>query len=463
MARLAILGGGFMGGALAEGLIDSGWSAQDIVVAEIREARRSSPGPSQGARTADARDAELRLERAVRCQAAGHPDRSSPASLPRSRRPSSRSRSAPASAPRCSSARSARFPSSAPCPTRRRRSARARPRSPAAASPRTITFAAALNILSTVGRVVVVEESQLDAVTAVSGTGPAYVFYLAEALIAAAQKEGLSKEQAYVLVYQTFVGASELLSHDPAGPAELRARVTSPGGTTQAAIEYLEQNGWRRSSSRRCTGRGSGRRSWAERRDEIAASARSRAGSSLLHRPRSPGRRNRELAQPRLVDLDACRLLDRQLPVADLERTIDDLGVELQEERELAGVIDAGERGERAARAVPIVVDACDPTINALAARVRQLEHLARLLVAGARRLEIQDVEGVEPELAAEVTQRKRRVVGDERQHPPRAAPRGRAPARSAAALPPTGRPALASRVSVTAAVSGSSVSLAST
>ena len=78
-----------------------------------------------------------------------------------------------------------------------------------------------------------------------SGTGPAYVFYLAESLIAAAQKEGLSKEQAYVLVYQTFVGASELLSHDPAGPAELRARVTSPGGTTQAAIEYLEKNGWR--------------------------------------------------------------------------------------------------------------------------------------------------------------------------------------------------------------------------
>ena len=106
-------------------------------------------------------------------------------------------------------------------------------------------LAAALNILCTVGRVVVVEESQMDAVTAVSGTGPAYVFYLAEALIAAAQKEGLSKEQAYVLVYQTFVGASELLSHDPAGPAELRARVTSPGGTTQAAIEYLEQNGWR--------------------------------------------------------------------------------------------------------------------------------------------------------------------------------------------------------------------------
>jgi pyrroline-5-carboxylate reductase len=47
-----------------------------------------------------------------------------------------------------------------------------------------------------------------------------------------------------VLVYQTFVGASEFLSHDPAGPAELRARVTSPGGTTQAAIEFLQANDW---------------------------------------------------------------------------------------------------------------------------------------------------------------------------------------------------------------------------
>ncbi len=105
-------------------------------------------------------------------------------------------------------------------------------------------LATALNILSTVGRVIVVEESQMDAVTAVSGSGPAYVFYLAEALISAAEKEGLTREQAYVLVCQTFAGAAALLLHDPAGPAELRARVTSPGGTTQAAMEFLEQHDW---------------------------------------------------------------------------------------------------------------------------------------------------------------------------------------------------------------------------
>ena len=84
----------------------------------------------------------------------------------------------------------------------------------------------------------------MDAVTAVSGTGPAYVFLLAEALIEAAVAEGLDREQAHLLVYQTFVGAAHLLRHESAGPAELRRRVTSPNGTTHAAITHLEQAGW---------------------------------------------------------------------------------------------------------------------------------------------------------------------------------------------------------------------------
>ena len=102
----------------------------------------------------------------------------------------------------------------------------------------------AFNILSAVGKAIIVQESQMDAVTAVSGTGPAYVFYLAEALIEAAMKEGLTREQAYALTYQTFVGASQLLQHDHAGPAELRMRVTSPNGTTHAAITHLQSKGW---------------------------------------------------------------------------------------------------------------------------------------------------------------------------------------------------------------------------
>jgi pyrroline-5-carboxylate reductase len=245
MPRLAILGGGFMGGALAEGLIDSGWSAADLVVAEIREARRAFlEDHLKVATTDDALDAARRassvlfavkpqdIQPCLEAVAAAF----SPAKLAISI---------------CAGVRTGlleRVLGDVPV-------IRAMPNTPAAIGQGATAIArgrfakddhlaTALNILSTVGRVVVVDESQMDAVTAVSGTGPAYIFYLAEALISAAQKEGLSKEQAYVLVYQTFVGASELLSHDPAGPAELRARVTSPGGTTQAAMEYLEQSGW---------------------------------------------------------------------------------------------------------------------------------------------------------------------------------------------------------------------------
>ena len=247
MPRLAILGGGFMGGALAEGLIDSGWAPEDLIVAEIRSARRAFLEdhlklPTTENASAAVRDAEsvlfaIKPQDVQRCL-----DTVAPAFSPGKLAISI-----------CAGVRTRHFESVlGDVPV-----IRAMPNTPAAIGQGATAIArgrfakddhlaAALNILSTVGRVVVVEEAQMDAVTAVSGTGPAYVFYLAEALISAAQKEGLTKEQAYVLVYQTFVGASELLSHDPAGPAELRARVTSPGGTTQAAIEYLEKNEWLR-------------------------------------------------------------------------------------------------------------------------------------------------------------------------------------------------------------------------
>ena len=84
----------------------------------------------------------------------------------------------------------------------------------------------------------------MNAVTAVSGTGPAYVFLLVEALIDAARKEGLDSEQAHVLAYQTVLGSARLLLHDASGPADLRARVTSPGGTTHAAVSYPESQRW---------------------------------------------------------------------------------------------------------------------------------------------------------------------------------------------------------------------------
>ncbi|MFP3914889.1 MAG: pyrroline-5-carboxylate reductase [Actinomycetota bacterium] len=103
----------------------------------------------------------------------------------------------------------------------------------------------ATEILQAVGSVRRMDESLLDAVTAVSGTGPAYVFLLAEALIEAAIREGLPRDVAESMVHQTVRGAGHLLTETGRSSAELRAQVTSPGGTTAAAVHVLEDRGFR--------------------------------------------------------------------------------------------------------------------------------------------------------------------------------------------------------------------------
>ena len=98
-----------------------------------------------------------------------------------------------------------------------------------------------MKLLGAAGKVVLLRESELDAITAVSGSGPAYVFYLAEAMTKAAEQLGLA-EHASMLVGQTILGAAELLcqSDEPAG--QLRRNGTSPGGTTEAAVRHLDGN-----------------------------------------------------------------------------------------------------------------------------------------------------------------------------------------------------------------------------
>jgi pyrroline-5-carboxylate reductase len=95
-------------------------------------------------------------------------------------------------------------------------------------------------LFETVGAVVEVPEEQLDALSTISGSGPAYVFLLIEALVEAAVGKGFTPPQAKVLVEQTFRGASELLAATGEDPAELRRRVTSPKGTTEKALEVLQ-------------------------------------------------------------------------------------------------------------------------------------------------------------------------------------------------------------------------------
>ena len=103
----------------------------------------------------------------------------------------------------------------------------------------------AREVLEAVGRVEVVSEDLMDAVTGLSGSGPAYVFLVAEALVEAGVLEGLSRPVAEALAHQTILGAGTLLVDDPAGAAELRQRVTSPGGTTAAGLRELERGGVR--------------------------------------------------------------------------------------------------------------------------------------------------------------------------------------------------------------------------
>ncbi|MES2361841.1 MAG: pyrroline-5-carboxylate reductase [Pseudomonadota bacterium] len=86
------------------------------------------------------------------------------------------------------------------------------------------------------------EETHLDAVTAISGSGPAYVFYFIEAMIEAGMGMGLSREQAHKLAVGTFVGSSALARASDEPPEILRARVTSKGGTTYAALTSMEQD-----------------------------------------------------------------------------------------------------------------------------------------------------------------------------------------------------------------------------
>ncbi len=243
---VAILGAGSMGTILAEGLLRAGWDPEDIVLVARRDERARETERLTGVRTlldpvaaiADRRvvviavkpkDVDVLLGQIVDAVTADHVVVSLAAGV-------------------STLVFEARFPG---VPV-----VRAMPNTPAAvdegitayclgahADPGAVTDADA--VLAAVGDTISLSEDLLDAVTAVSGTGPAYVFLLAEALTEAAIREGLPHHAAERLVDQMVRGSGMLLQLSDKSAFRLRGEVTSPGGTTAAAMHVLEEGGFR--------------------------------------------------------------------------------------------------------------------------------------------------------------------------------------------------------------------------
>lgn len=105
--------------------------------------------------------------------------------------------------------------------------------------------ALAEELLGSVGETLVTDEERLDALTAISGSGPAYLFLVADAMIEAGVHQGLTRDEATHLTVQTFVGSAALLAESGRSAVELREQVTSPAGTTAAALRVLDDHGVR--------------------------------------------------------------------------------------------------------------------------------------------------------------------------------------------------------------------------
>jgi pyrroline-5-carboxylate reductase len=102
-------------------------------------------------------------------------------------------------------------------------------------------LALAKDLFETVGQVIVVDEEMINALSTISGSGPAYVFYFAEKLMTAAKKMGFSEKEANLMVRSTFLGSATLLAASSESPETFRAQVTSPGGTTMQATARFDE------------------------------------------------------------------------------------------------------------------------------------------------------------------------------------------------------------------------------
>lgn len=239
---ITIIGGGNMGGALARGLLAGGLAAADLTIVEVDEAKRATlatqfPGSTIVGEVTVCTNAVVAVkpaDAAAATRAAVGAGATTVLSI-------------------AAGVTLAKLTAAAGTGVA---VIRAMPNTPALVGKGASGFAIAEGcgaaaeafasaVLGSVGLAVRVDESLLDAVTGLTGSGPAYLFYVAEALIAAGVAEGLATDTAEALVRQLFLGAGTLLAESQDTPTRLRENVTSPNGTTAAGLAALAAAGGR--------------------------------------------------------------------------------------------------------------------------------------------------------------------------------------------------------------------------
>ncbi|MFE7800606.1 pyrroline-5-carboxylate reductase [Nocardia sp. NPDC057440] len=250
MTRIAVIGGGRIGEALVAGLLESGRAGKDLVIVETHADRAALIADRFGVRvTESVADAVIGADLLVIAVKPGDVD-TVLTQLGKAELDADRDQVLVSLAAGVPTARlEAKLPAGFPV-------VRVMPNTPMLVGQGMIVLAPGryarpeqlvevTDLLSAVGKVVTVAESQMDAVTAVSGSGPAYFFLVVEAMVDAAVGLGLTRDIATQLVVQTMVGSAALLDDAEQSAVELRAAVTSPAGTTAAALRELERGGVR--------------------------------------------------------------------------------------------------------------------------------------------------------------------------------------------------------------------------
>ena len=245
--KVAVLGGGVMGETVAAAVLAAGWEPGSVTVAEPRAERRAELSEQHGLATADSAAAAVSGAGVVLVAVKPNQVGAVLEEIAEALEPEVVVITVAAGLP--ASFYESRLPSGTPV-------VRVMPNTPAVighgasavapgAHAREQHLELTERLLATTGLVVRVAEKDLDAVTAVSGSGPAYVFYVIDAMAEAGVLLGLSRELATQLAVATVEGSGALVSQTGEHPAVLRERVSSPGGTTVAALQVLDEHGVR--------------------------------------------------------------------------------------------------------------------------------------------------------------------------------------------------------------------------